>query len=139
MRQSYIRSLIFLVLFVAGYFAVARTGTERLLFDDACIEARSFLMTVCRMGEVSETSLDAFVNALPHGYGAFDISLECQRNSGDRRRSFAADSAVIYDAVEKNGFYRFEYNDEVILKLSRNDHSFLCRGRVNGMRRYGED
>ena len=113
--------LIFLVMFIAGFNIIARTGSERTAFDDAGIKARSFLHTVCRMGEISDASYSSFINALPKTDGVFDVRI-CSGSGNDLRP--ADGEPVLLDLGEKIG-----------IELRLGDRSFICSGRVNGLRR----
>ena len=124
MKDSYTRFIIFLLIFTAGFVLIARVDVKRLAFDDAKIEARSFLHTVCRLGEVSKASYSSFINSLPHGQGVYDVKIS---SPGEGKSD-----GVIRDGLASNGTVKFSYGEEIMIEMNCGDHSFFCRGRVNG-------
>jgi len=123
MKDGFVRILIFLVIFTAAFSSIARVDTERLYFDEAKINARSFVRTMCRMGEITRTSYNVFLNSLPHGYGPFDISIT------------ARDGRIDNEKLSDGECIEFDIGDEIALELIYKDRIFKCRGRVNGLRR----
>ena len=126
MRDGYTRLIIFLVIFTAGFVSITLTGTERLVFDEGKIEARYFLHTICRMGEVSEASFLSFYNSLPRGRECFFVRISCPNNG-------ISDSGI-REELSAGGRFVFDYGEEIMIEMDYGDHSFICRGRVNGSR-----
>ena len=127
MKDGFFRFTVLLVLFTAGLVMISRTDVGRLEFDDARMTARYFLNTVCRMGEVSKASFSTFENSLPGGY-ACSVSA---RKSGNKA---AVGDSQIREAVRTNDFFELCIGDEVVIEVRNRERSFICTGRVNGVR-----
>ncbi|MCR5829943.1 MAG: hypothetical protein K6F93_06335 [Lachnospiraceae bacterium] len=123
MRDGFVRLMILMVIFVTGFSAIARVDTERLYFDEAKIDARSFMRTMCRMGEVTRASYTAFMNELPRGIGSFDVKINGPNGPIEEKK--------ICEGIA----YEFDKGDEIILEMLYKDRVFVCRGMVNGIRR----
>lgn len=121
LKDGFVMFMVFLAIFVAGFNITARTGMERAAFDDAGIKARSFLHTVCRMGEISDASYSSFINALPKTDGVFDVKI--RSGSGNDLRPADGEPVLL------------EPGEEIDVELRLGERSFVCRGRVNGLRR----
>lgn len=135
MRDGFTRFLIFLVIFVAGFAAVAVTDSERIAFDDAGIRTRSFLHTVCRMGEVSQAGYTSFVNSLPHAGKAFGVNMSClHMKKGDTHPVYIGNDRIREEVMSKKSC-EFNIGDEITIELTCGERSFFCRGTVNGLRR----
>ena len=133
MREGFTRFLILIIVFVGGLNIVSVTGAERLAFDDARFETRDCLHTVCRMGEISQASLSAYLSSLPSGYGSFGIRISCLRDTHEGKMYI--DDKTIREEVRQNAVFELMLGDEITIEIWYKEHFFLCKGRVNGLRR----
>ncbi len=127
--------MILLVIFIAGFYLVAVKGTERMAFDEARAETRSFLMTVSRMGEVSRTSMSAYLNSLPEGRGAFRVTIGCRKKEDEKGIRVFVDNSEITGETDLKGVFEFDIGDEIIVEIRNEEHTYRCRGSVDGLRR----
>ncbi|MBR5368384.1 MAG: hypothetical protein IK138_03775 [Lachnospiraceae bacterium] len=128
MKDGFLRFMVLLVIFTAGLFTISRTDVERLEFEDARMTARFFLNTVCRMGEVSKASFGVFENSLPGGYA-------CSLSAKSSGEGVLFGDTLIRETVSKNELFELGIGDEVVIEIKNSERSFICTGRVNGVRR----